>query len=75
MSSGKFQRRNVLLGLSKVNARFEIPTSFFFRLVANRSQVLKTHAQRFFSFLLRRMRDLFTDKHMAYGVMAEEEKF
>ena len=26
-------------------------------------------------FLLRRMRNLFTDEHMAYGVMVEEEKF
>ena len=36
-----------LLGLSKGNARVEIPDSLFFRSVANRSQVLITHAQPF----------------------------
>ena len=36
-----------LLGLSKGNAQVEIPASFFFRSVANRSQVLITHAQPF----------------------------
>ena len=37
-----------LLGLSKGNARVEIPDSlFFFGSVASRSQVLITHAQPF----------------------------
>ena len=37
-------RMNLLLELSKGDARVEIPASFFFRSVANRSQVLITHA-------------------------------
>ena len=59
-----------LLGLSKGNAQVEIPASFFFRSVANRSQVLITHAQPFDSNACA----MFWVVSTWHSVMADDEK-
>ena len=62
----------LLLGLSKGNARVEILACFFFfiRSVANRGQVLNTHAQPFDSDAWA----TFWGMRTRHGVMADDEK-
>ena len=60
----------LLLGHSKGNARVEIPETLFFRWVANRSQVLVTHAQPFDSDAC----VTFWLMSTWYSVMADDEK-
>ena len=61
----------LLLGLSKGNARVEIPAwFFFFRSVANRGQVLITHAQPFDSDAWA----TFWGMRTRHCVMADDEK-
>ena len=60
----------LLLGLSKGNAWVQIPASFLFRSVANRSQVLITHALPFDSHACATFW-LMSTRH---GLMADEEK-